>query len=91
MLVEIKSWVHSKEVWLNVASIVSTLATLALSQLSQLGLPPGKMFWVSLSLTLAVNVANIVLRVTSKSVVGTKPEIAAAKEGDITVAVKGNA
>lgn len=79
MFVQVKRWFHSKEVWLNIASAVTAAATLALSQLSTLGLSPGRLFFWSLALTFVVNIGNIFLRLKSNSVVGSKEQVEAVK------------
>ena len=65
-----KVWYKSRTLWLNIASIVTTLATLALGQLQLLGLPDGQLFWWMLILTLVVNVGNIVLRFDTTEKIG---------------------
>ena len=65
-----KVWYKSRTLWLNIASIVNTLATLALGQLQLLGLPDGQLFWWMLILTLVVNVGNIVLRFDTTEKIG---------------------
>jgi hypothetical protein len=65
-----KVWYKSRTLWLNIASIVTTLATLALGQLQLLGLPDGQLFWWMLILTLIVNVGNIVLRFDTTEKIG---------------------
>jgi hypothetical protein len=61
----------SRTIWLNIASIATTLATLALANLSLLGLPDFALFWWMLGLTLVVNVCNIYLRFDTKEALGT--------------------
>lgn len=68
-----KRWTQSRTLWLNIASIVTTLATLALSNLTLLGLPDYALFWWMLGLTLIVNVCNIYLRFDTKEAIG-KPD-----------------
>ena len=68
-----KRWTQSRTLWLNIASIVTTLATLALSNLSLLGLPDYALFWWMLGLTLVVNVCNIYLRLDTTEAIG-KPD-----------------
>lgn len=65
-----KPWYSSRTLWLNIASIVTTLATLALSNLTLLGLPDYALFWWMLGLTLIVNVCNIYLRLDTKDAIG---------------------
>lgn len=65
-----KVWYKSRVLWLNISSIVTTLATLALGQLQLLGLPDGQLFWWMLILTLIVNVGNIVLRFDTTEKIG---------------------
>lgn len=65
-----KVWYKSRTLWLNIASIITTLSTLALGQLQLLGLPDGQLFWWMLILTLIVNVGNIVLRFDTTEKIG---------------------
>jgi len=65
-----KVWYKSRTLWLNIASIITTLGTLALGQLQLLGLPDGQLFWWMLVLTLVVNVGNIVLRFDTTDKIG---------------------
>ena len=65
-----KVWYKSRTLWLNIASIITTLGTLALGQLQLLGLPDGQLFWWMLILTLIVNVGNIVLRFDTTEKIG---------------------
>jgi hypothetical protein len=65
-----KVWYKSRTLWLNIASIITTLGTLALGQLQLLGLPDGQLFWWMLILTLVVNVGNIVLRFDTTEKIG---------------------
>lgn len=65
-----KRWTQSRTLWLNIASIVTTLATLALSNLTLLGLPDYALFWWMLGLTLVVNVCSIYLRLDTKEAIG---------------------
>lgn len=69
----VKPWYASRTLWLNIASIVTTLATLGLSNLSLLGLPDYALFWWMLGLTLVVNISNIVLRLSTTDAIG-KPD-----------------
>lgn len=69
----VKPWYASRTLWLNIASIVTTLATLGLSNLSLLGLPDYALFWWMLGLTLVVNISNIVLRLATTDAIG-KPD-----------------
>lgn len=77
MFVEVKRWFASREVWFNVISVLTVMATLALSQLNMLGLSPASLFYWSLALTGVVNVGNIVLRLRSTAVIGTKADVEA--------------
>ena len=65
-----KVWYKSRTLWLNIASIITTVGTLALGQLQLLGLPDGQLFWWMLILTLIVNVGNIVLRFDTTEKIG---------------------
>lgn len=65
-----KRWTASRTMWLNIASIITAIATLALSNLSLLGLPDYALFWWMLGLTLIVNVCNIYLRLDTKEAIG---------------------
>lgn len=65
-----KVWYHSRTMWLNIASIVTTLCTLALANLQMLGLPDHALFWWMLGLTLIVNICNIYLRLDTKEPIG---------------------
>lgn len=65
-----KPWYSSRTMWLNIASIATTLCTLALSNLQMLGLPDFALFWWMLGLTLVVNVCNIYLRLDTKEPIG---------------------
>lgn len=65
-----KPWYSSRTMWLNIASIVTTLCTLALANLQMLGLPDFALFWWMLGLTLVVNVCNIYLRLDTKEPIG---------------------
>ena len=69
-----KRWTQSRTLWLNIASIVTTIATLALSNLTLLGLPDYALFWWMLGLTLIVNVCNIYLRLDTKEAIGNPPD-----------------
>jgi hypothetical protein len=69
-----KRWTQSRTLWLNIASIVTTLATLALANLTLLGLPDYALFWWMLGLTLVVNVCNIYLRLDTKEAIGNAPD-----------------
>lgn len=68
-----KLWYQSRTLWLNIASIATTLCTLALSNLKLLGLPDFALFWWMLGLTLIVNVCNIYLRLDTSEAIG-KPD-----------------
>jgi len=63
-------WYSSRTMWLNIASIVTTLCTLALGNIQMLGLPDFALFWWMLGLTLVVNVCNIYLRLDTKEAIG---------------------
>lgn len=65
-----KPWYSSRTMWLNIASIVTTLCTLALANIQMLGLPDFALFWWMLGLTLVVNVCNIYLRLDTKEPIG---------------------
>lgn len=65
-----KPWHSSRTLWLNIASIATTLCTLALANLQLLGLPDYALFWWMLGLTLVVNVCNIYLRLDTKEAIG---------------------
>lgn len=69
-----KPWYSSRTMWLNLASIATTLCTLALANLSMLGLPDFALFWWMLGLTLVVNVCNIYLRLDTKEAIGNPPD-----------------
>lgn len=65
-----KPWFSSRTMWLNIASIVTAIATLALANLTMLGLPDYALFWWMLGLTLIVNVCNIYLRLDTREAIG---------------------
>lgn len=69
-----KVWYRSRTLWLNLASIATTLCTLALSNIQMLGLPDFALFWWMLGLTLVVNVCNIYLRLDTKEAIGNQPD-----------------
>lgn len=70
-------WYANPEIWLNVASGISSLASMAAAGLNTLGLSPSSLFFWSLAIALLVNVANIVVKMTTKYVVASAKTITA--------------
>lgn len=89
--ITVQRWYHNPEIWLNIASLVSTIATLAVAQLQLLGLTGATLFYVTIGLTAAVNVANIVVKRLTATIVATPKMIEAIQEIPSTPAVETSA
>lgn len=75
-------WFESKVVWLQIAGLVSTLASLALTQLPGLGLDPRPTLWWTLGLTVIVHIGTWIARIAPdepQPPVGTKQQVEASK------------
>lgn len=78
--ISVQRWFHNPEIWLNIVSAVSTVASLALAQLQLLGLSPVTLFYVMIGLTLIVNAANVIVKLLTKTIVANAKTIEAIQE-----------